>query len=293
LFFTGDFKFTTEEGELDREPLRRVGQRGLLALFSDCVRVESPGHTPPESVVVDTLDRIVREAPGRVILATFASHLARVKQILQIAQRRGRKVAVAGRGFITSIEVGVELGYLSPASSLIVELNEAERMPAREVIILATGSQGEPQAALSRMSVGDHREVRIREGDTVVLSSSPVPGNEESVSRTIDNLFRRGADVIWKAIEPNVHVSGHAAREELGELIDIVRPKYAVPLHGEYRMQVLYRRLAGEHGLKPDRVPFLEIGQRLRLENGQIKADGSIPAGSVLVDGIDIGGVDE
>jgi ribonuclease J len=293
LFFTGDFKFTTEEGELDRAPLRKVGQRGLLALFSDCVRVESPGYTPPESVVVKALDRIVDRAPGRVLVATFASHLARVRQILQIAQRRGRKVAVAGRGFVTSIEVGVELGYLNPASSLIVELAEAERMPAREVIILATGSQGEPQAALSRMAVGDHREVRIREGDTVVLASSPVPGNEESVARTIDNLFRRGAEVIWKAIEPDVHVSGHAAREELGELIDILRPKYAIPLHGEYRMQVLYRRLAGEHGLKPDRVPFLEIGQRLRLENGQIKLDGSIPAGSVLVDGLEIGGIDE
>jgi ribonuclease J len=293
LFFTGDFKFTTEEGDLDREPLRRIGERGLLALFSDCVRVESPGRTPPESVVVDTLDRIVREAPGRVILATFASHLARVKQIIQIAERRGRKVAVAGRGFITSIEVGVELGYLSPPSSLIVELNEAERMPAREVIILATGSQGEPQAALSRMSVGDHREVRIREGDTVVLASSPVPGNEESVSRTIDNLFRRGAEVIWKAIEPDVHVSGHAAREELGELIDLLKPKYAIPVHGEYRMQVLYRRLAAEHGLPKDRVPFLEIGQRLRIEDGRLRIDGSVPAGSVLVDGLEIGGIDE
>src|SRR5438045_3249940 len=161
-------------------------------------------------------------------------------------------------------------------------------MPARELIILATGSQGEPQAALSRMSVGDHREVRIREGDTVVLASSPVPGNEESVSRTIDNLFRRGAEVIWKAIEPDVHVSGHAAREELGELIDLLKPKYAIPVHGEYRMQVLYRRLAAEHGLPADRVPFLEIGQRLRIEDGRIRLDGSVPAGSVLVDGLEI-----
>lgn len=293
LFFTGDFKFTTEDGELDRAPLKRIGDRGLLALFSDCVRIESPGYTPPESVVYETLDRIVRQAPGRVIVATFASHLARVRQLLRIAEARGRKLAVAGRGLQTSIEVGVELGYLNPASSLVVELAEAERMPAREVVIVATGSQGEPQAALSRMAVGDHREVRIRDGDTVVLASSPVPGNEESVSRTIDNLFRRGADVIWKAIEPNVHVSGHAAREELGELIDLLRPTYAVPLHGEYRMQVLYRRLAAEHGLKDGRVPFLEIGQRLKLENGGAKLDGSVPAGSILVDGIDIGGVDE
>lgn len=293
LFFTGDFKFTTEGGELSREPLRRIGERGLLALFSDCVRVESPGYTPPESIVVDTLDRIVAEAPGRVIVATFASHLARVRQMLSIAEARGRKVAVAGRGFLTSIDVGVELGYLNPASSLIVTLQEAERMPAREVIILATGSQGEPQAALSRMAVGDHRDVRIREGDTVVLASSPVPGNEESVSRTIDNLFRRGADVIWKTIEPDVHVSGHAARDELGELIDLVRPRYAIPLHGEYRMQVLYRRLAAEHGLKKEQVPFLEIGQRLRLDRARATLDGSIPSGSVLVDGLEIGGVDD
>ena len=166
-------------------------------------------------------------------------------------------------------------------------------MPAREVLILATGSQGEPGAALSRMAVGDHRDVRVREGDTVILASSPVPGNEESVSRTIDNLFRRGANVIWKEIEPNVHVSGHAAREELGELVRLLRPKFAVPVHGEYRMQVLYRRVAGENGVPPERVPFMEIGQRLRLENGELKLDGSIPAGSVLVDGLEIGGVDE
>src|SRR5581483_6917153 len=150
-------------------------------------------------------DRIVANARGRVIVATFASHLARVRQLLELARKHNRKIAVAGRGLVTSIDVGVELGYLNPAGSLIVELGDAERMPAREVIILATGSQGEPQAALSRMAVGDHREVRIREGDTVVLSSSPVPGNKENISHTIDNLFRRGADVIWKAIEQNVH----------------------------------------------------------------------------------------
>jgi ribonuclease J len=293
MFFTGDFKFTTEEGELDKSALRAVGDTGIVALFSDCVRIESPGRTPPESVVYDTLDRIIGDAPGRVIVATFASHLARVRQLLELAAKHGRKIAVAGRGLLTSIDVGVELGYLSPASSLIVELAEAERMPAREVIILATGSQGEPQAALSRMAVGDHRDVKLREGDTVVLSSSPVPGNEESVSRTIDNLFRRGADVIWKAIEPNVHVSGHAAREELGELLDLIRPAYAVPLHGEYRMQVLYRRLGAEHGLDADHVPFLEIGQSLRIEDGRAKVDGWVPSGSVLVDGLEIGGVDE
>ncbi|HZR01305.1 MAG TPA: ribonuclease J [Chloroflexota bacterium] len=293
LFFTGDFKFTTETGELDRGPLRRLGDEGVLALFSDCVRIESPGRTPPERVVYETLDRIIANAPGRVIVATFASHLGRVRQILELAERHKRKVAVAGRGLLTSIDVGIELGYLNPSGSLIVELGDAERMPAREVIILATGSQGEPQAALSRMAVGDHREVRIREGDTVVLSSSPVPGNEESVSRTIDNLFRRGADVIWKAIEQNVHVSGHAAREELGELLDLLRPRYAVPLHGEYRMQVLYRRLAAEHGLDAEHVPFLEIGQSLKLEKGTAKVDGWIPSGSVLVDGVEIGGVDE
>jgi ribonuclease J len=143
------------------------------------------------------------------------------------------------------------------------------------------------------MAVGDHREVRIRDGDTVILSSSPVPGNEESVSRTIDNLFRRGADVIWKAIEPNIHVSGHGAREELGELIDILRPRYAIPLHGEYRMQVLYRRLAGEHGLDAEHVPFMDIGQTLRLDKAKVAIDGWLPSGSVLVDGLEIGGVDE
>src|SRR5262249_52237396 len=144
LFFTGDFKFTTEEGELDRAPLEAAGDQGVVALFSDCVRIESPGPTPPESLVFETLDRIAPNARGRVIVATSASHLGRVRQLLQIAEKRGRKVAVAGRGLLTSIDVGVELGYLNPAGSLIVELAEAERMPARDVIIVATGSQGEP-----------------------------------------------------------------------------------------------------------------------------------------------------
>jgi ribonuclease J len=293
LFFTGDFKFTTESGELDRAALREIGDQGVHVLFSDCVRVENPGRTPPESTVVETLDRIAQKAPGRVIVASFASNLARVKQLLQIAERRGRKVAIAGRGLVTAVEVGRDLGYLTPSGSLIVDLGDAERMPGREVLILATGSQGEPAAALSRMAVGDHPQLRIREGDTVVLSSSPVPGNEEHVTRTIDNLFRRGADVIWQAIEPTVHVSGHASREELGELVKLLRPTYAVPLHGEYRMQVLYKRVAIENGVKPGNVIFLEVGHSLKLEGGKAKLDGSIPSGSVLVDGLEIGGVDE
>ncbi|TAK26006.1 MAG: ribonuclease J [Chloroflexota bacterium] len=293
LFFTGDFKFSTETGEIDRTFLSRIGDRGVDILFSDCVRVENPGRTPPESTVVETLDRIIREAPGRVIIASFASNLSRVRHVLSIAQRRGRKVAVAGRGLQTSIEVGTDLGYIDAPASLFVDVADAERMPAREIVVLATGAQGEPAAALSRMAVGDHRDLRVREGDTVVLSSSPVPGNEESVSRTIDNLFRRGADVIWSAIEPTVHVSGHAAREELGDLVRLLHPSYAIPLHGEYRMQVLYRRLAIENGVAPKNVPFLEIGRRLRLKGGKAELDDSVPAGSILVDGLEIGGIDE
>jgi ribonuclease J len=293
LFFTGDFKFTTEDGELNRDVLRDIGDEGVLALFSDCVRVENAGRTPPESVVVETIERIVTKAKGRVLVASFASNLSRVRQMLQIAERQGRKVGVAGRGLLTAIEVGRELGYLTPPADLIVDLGVAERMPAGEVLILATGSQGEPAAALSRMSVGDHPQIRIREGDTVILSSSPVPGNEEHVARTIDNLFRRGADVIWSAIEPNVHVSGHAARDELGELVRILRPTYAIPLHGEYRMQVLYKRVAIEAGVPAENVLFLEIGRSLKIEDRKLKLEGSIPAGSVLVDGLEIGGVDD
>jgi ribonuclease J len=293
LFFTGDFKFTTEDGELNRDVLKDIGDEGVLALFSDCVRVENAGRTQPESVVVETIERIVKKAQGRVLVASFASNLSRVRQMLQIAERQGRKVGVAGRGLLNAIEVGRELRYLTPPEDLIVDLAVAERMPAREVVILATGSQGEPAAALSRMSVGDHPQIRIREGDTVILSSSPVPGNEEHVARTIDNLFRRGADVIWSAIEPNVHVSGHAARDELGELVRILRPTYAIPMHGEYRMQVLYRRVAIENGVAPENVMFLEIGRTLKFDRKKAKLDGSIPSGSVLVDGLEIGGVDE
>ncbi len=293
FFFTGDFKFTTETGEIDRASLWRFGDQGVRALFSDCVRVEMPGRTPPESTVTATLDRVVKDAKGRVIVASFASNLSRIRNVLGIARENGRKVAIAGRGLTTSIEVASELGYIVAEPSLMISLGEADRLPAGEVLIIATGAQGEPTAALSRMAVGDHREIRVREGDTVVLSSTPVPGNEESVARTIDNLFRRGANVIWSSIEPRVHVSGHAAREELAELVRLLRPEFAVPLHGEYRMQVLYRRLAIENGVAPEKVRFLDIGRSVRFDREGATDDGTIPAGSVLVDGVEIGGVDD
>ena len=216
-----------------------------------------------------------------------------MRQILQIAERRGRKVAIAGRGFLNSIEVGVELGYLKPASSLIVELADAERMPAREVIILATGSQGEPQAALSRMAVGDHRELRHpggRHGRPVVEPGAGQRGERLAHDRQPLPARRRRDLEGDRAERPRLRP--RRARE-LGELIDLLRPTYAVPLHGEYRMQVLYRRLAIEHGLKPDQRALPGDRPAARLEDGKVKLDGSIPAGSVLVDGLEIGGVDE
>lgn len=294
VFHTGDFKFDPNPPDgktTDREFLRRLGERGVLALFSDCVRVEQPGWTPSESTVNDSLAKIIEEAPGRVIITTFASNLDRLRRVALAAHRLGRKVAVAGRSMEENLRVADELGYLDVPAEAWIELRELQRYRPDQLVLLTTGSQGEPGSVLSRMAMGDHPLVRIQPEDTVVYSASAVPGNEESVSRSIDNLYRRGARVIYQAIHHGIHVSGHASREELKEMIRLLRPRFCVPIHGEYRMLVLYRELALEEGVPPERIIIADIGQVIELspENGGL--NGTVPSGSVLVDGLTIGEV--
>ncbi len=284
---TADFKFDPTPvmgGPADVERLRRLGDRGVLALLSDTVRVESSGSTASERVVQETMERVIGEARGQVIIATFASNISRIHMALSAAQKCGRNVAVAGRSMEQNAAVALDLGYLDPPEGLLLSLDELLRLPKERRVLVITGSQGEAAAALARVAAGDHRKIRVGEGDVVLVSATPIPGNEETVSNTIDNLFRRGARVVYSNLTRGVHVSGHAGRDELRRMLELVRPRYAVPIHGEYRHMVLYRELCAEVGIPADRVLLPEIGGVLEFTRESAKHRGKIPAGSILVD---------
>ncbi len=284
---TADFKFDPTPvmgGPADVERLRRLGDRGVLALLSDTVRVESSGSTPSERVVLETMERVVRDARGQVLIATFASNISRIHMALRAARACDRKVAVAGRSMEQNTAVALDLGYLDPPEGLLLPLDEVLKLPARQRVIVLTGSQGEASAALARIAAGDHRKIRVGADDVVLVSATPIPGNEETISNTIDNLFRRGARVIYSSLEPGVHVSGHAGRDELRRMLQLVRPRFAVPIHGEYRHMALYRELCAEVGIPPERVLLPEIGGVLEFTRETAKHRGRVPAGSILVD---------
>lgn len=294
VFHTGDFKFDPEPPEgrtTDVEALRRIGDEGVLALLSDCVRVEQRGWTPSERIVDETLSKILAEAPGRVIITTFASNLGRLKRAILTAHGLGKRVAVVGRAMDENLKIASELGFLDAPPGAIVPLREVHGLPPDRVVLLTTGSQGEPTSALARIAVGDHPHIKISPTDTVVFSATPVPGNEETTFRTIDNLFRRGARVIYRALLESVHVSGHGSREELKQMVELIRPQYCLPIHGEVRMQFLYRDVAEEAGIEPEKVIITEIGQVVELARDGVRKAGTVPSGSVLVDGLTVGGV--
>jgi ribonuclease J len=284
---TGDFKFdpTPVMGEpTDEARLRRLGDEGVLALFSDTTRVETPGNTPSEQVVMETFDRVIREAKGQTVIATFASNISRVYMVLEAAARYGKKVAVAGRSMEQNVRTAIQLGYLEPPEGVLLSLNEVMKLPPDQRVLVVTGSQGEPSAALARIAADEHPRIHVGPGDVVLISATPVPGNEETVSETIDNLYRRGADVVFSTTGGKVHVSGHAAREELRKMLELVRPKYAVPIHGEYRHMALYRDLARSIGVPDDRILMTEIGSLIDFEDGKGGVRGRVPSGSVFVD---------
>ena len=291
---SGDFKLG-HPGEPEHDALHdrftRIGEKGVLALLSECVGVERPGRTPPESIVMSALEEVIQAAPGRVIVSTFASNIARLNQIMEIAARLGRRVAIAGRSLENNVGVASDLGFLPSALEVLVSREAARGLRPQQIVYLVTGSQGEPTAALARIAANDHPQIRIVPGDTVIVSASPIPGNEEAVAQTIDNLFRLGARVVYKAISPDIHVSGHASRDELAELIQAVRPRFSVPLHGEYRMMVLYKDLAIAEGIPAENVLLADNGDILEFTTTTAKKAGTVPAGSVLVDGLTVGGV--
>ena len=294
IVHTGDFKLDptpVDAWPTDLARLRRLSGEGVLVLLSDCVRVEESGHTPSERVVGETLDGIVATATGRVIVTTFASNITRLDQTVRIAERHGRKVAIAGRSMAQNLAVAKELGYLELPPGVLVDLAQARNLAPERVVLLTTGSQGEPTSVLARIAAGDHPQIHVDERDTVVIAANPVPGNEETVARTIDNLFRRGAKVIYGAVSEGVHVSGHGSRDELREMLNAVQPRFVVPMHGEYRHMVLYQALAAEAGISPDRVLLPEVGQVLEFSAEGAESVGRVASGSVLVDGLTVGGV--
>ncbi|MHB1414328.1 MAG: ribonuclease J [Chloroflexota bacterium] len=290
---SGDFKFdqTPVDGvPTDFGKLAQLGTDGVLALICDCVRVERPGQTPSERIVAESLDRIFFETTGRVIITTFASNISRVQQALDTAYRYGRRVAIVGRSLEGNVAVASELGYLSIPEDTLVSADRANKLPPDEVVFVVTGSQGEPTSVLSRIAHDDHRQIKIARGDTVVISASAVPGNERMVSRTINNLFRLGADVIYDSLRP-VHVSGHASQEEIKLMLNLVRPKYCIPFHGDFRHMVLFQRLAQDVGFAAANVLLPELGQVIEMTNEYAYLNNKVTAGSVLVDGLTIGDV--
>ena len=294
LFHTGDFKFdpTPVQGRTtDNARLRQLGDEGVLVLLSDCVRVEQPGWTASEAGVREALEQLIGAAPGRVLVTTFASNIGRLCEVVRSAHKLGRKTGVVGRSMEENLRVARELGFLQIPDGSLVELRELNDLPPEKIVLLSTGSQGEPTSVMSRIARGDHPLVKIQANDTVIFSASPVPGNEESVARSIDNLFRRGARVIYQTIDPRVHVSGHASREELRHLLDLVRPRYLIPLHGEHRMLWLLRELAVESGMPRQNVFLTEIGDVVAFSAEGAQREEPIQSGSVLVDGLTIGEV--
>jgi ribonuclease J len=290
---TGDFKIDltpVDSKPTDISALARLGTEGVHILLADSTGAERPGYTPSESTVGRAFDEIFRNAPGRVIVATFSSLIARVQQVVNYSAKYDRKVAVIGRSMHQNVKIALELGYLKDPRGTIQPWERVTNLPSDRVTILTTGAQGEPTSALSRMANRDHRQIQIRRGDTIVLSAQPIPGNEELVSRNIDNLFKLGASVIYGA-DAHVHVSGHPGREELKMLTSITNPTYLVPIHGEVRHLILHARMAESIGIPPDHIFVPEIGRVIEFTEDSARFDGHVHANNVFVDGLGVGDI--
>lgn len=293
VIHTGEYKFDPNptDGKLpDFDRLRAYGDEGVLALLSDSTNAERPGHTPSEQIVSETFDKIFSQVTGRVIVSTFASNISRVQQVINIAQKYQRKLAVVGRSMVDNVKIALDLGYLKAPDDMLIHADDLEDYADSRIAIVCTGTQGEPTSALVRMANQEHRQVSLKKGDTVILSATAIPGNEELVHRTINNLFRLGADVIYQSLTP-VHVSGHASQEEQKMMLELVRPRYFIPIQGEYRMLVLHGRLGEAVGIPAENIFVIENGQVIEFEEGEGYPVERIPSGHVMIDGLGIGDV--
>ncbi len=295
VIYLTDWKFdhTPADGKpTDISKITELGRRKPLALITDCVRVESPGYTPSEATVGEAFDNIFATAPGRIIVATFASNINRVQQVIESAEAYGRRVVLVGRSMENNGRIAFELGFLRAEEGTVIRPHEMGNYPDDQIAVVCTGSQGEPMAVLNRMANRDYPHIKIKEGDTVVLSATPIPGNEVSVSRVINNLFRLGADVIYGS-HVGVHVSGHAAQEELKMILALLRPEFIVPFHGDYRHLILYRKLAVNMGdlFKEENIILAEDGSIMEFSQNYGKITGKAPVGYIYVDGTTVGDV--
>ncbi len=288
VIHTGDFKIdhTPVDGRtIDLTTLAQHGSDGVLLLCSDSTYAEVPGYTPSEHILSNAFERAIGDAPGRVMVATFASLISRVQQVVDAAVRHNRKVSIVGRSMADNVDMAAEMGYLNLPPGTLLSLNEIRSYPPERVVLLTTGSQGEPTSALVRIANQDHREVAVMEGDTVVISASPIPGNELLVSRTIDNLLRQGAKVLYDRVA-TVHVHGHASQEELKMMLSLTKPRYFVPVHGEYRHLMAHARLAWDMDLAPGGIFVLEDGDVLELSEGGGQVVDTVSASPIFIDGL-------
>ena len=294
IFHTGDFKidYTPLKGEpIDFRRFAEIGRKGVLLLLADSTNAERKGYTPSESTVAETLDNIFATSKGRIIIATFASNVNRVQYIMNLARDRKRKVAISGRSMINMVNIASELGYLDIPENTLIELNRINTLRDNEVVMVTTGSQGEPMSALTRMASDDHKNVRIKPGDTVVLSSSPIPGNEKTISNVVNKLLEKGAKVIYSAIA-DIHVSGHPCQEELKLIHMLLRPKFFAPVHGEFKHLHAHAEVAKSLGMPKENIFIMHNGSVLNISEDRAELEKKdVPAGSVMVDGLGVGDV--
>jgi ribonuclease J len=293
IVHSGDFKLdhTPVSGApTDLSRLARLGSEGVLLLLSDSTYSEVPGYTPSERVVGEALDRIMSEAPGRVIITTFSSLVSRIQQVIDSAAKYGRRVFIIGRNMSDIVRMALELGYLHAPDGILGRLDEIKKLPNNKIVFVTTGSQGEPTSALVRMANRDHRQVHIVPNDTIAISATPVPGNEAVVAKTMDNLLKQGANVVYSAIAP-VHVHGHGSQEELKLLLSVVKPKYFVPIHGEYRHLSQHARLAESIGIPRESIFVMEDGEVLEIEPKNARLAGRVTSSNVYVDGLSVGDI--
>ncbi|WP_028561377.1 ribonuclease J [Paenibacillus pinihumi] len=292
---TGDFKFDhtpVNNQYADLQRMAEIGAQGVLVLLSDSTNAERPGFTPSESMIGNNFEDIFRKASQRIVVATFASNVHRIQQVINAAMATKRKIAVIGRSMVNVVNIASDLGYLEIPEGMIIEPDEVNKMAADRVVVLSTGSQGEPMSALTRMARSTHRKVDILPGDTVIIAATPIPGNEKYVGRTVDELFRLGANVIYgPGSVSGVHVSGHGSQEELKLMLNLIKPKYFIPIHGEYRMLRHHALLGESVGVEKENIFLMDNGDTVEFQGGNARKGNKVPAGNVLIDGLGVGDV--
>ena len=293
IVHTGDFKidYTPIDGDIiDLNRFAELGKKGVLALMADSTNAERPGYTMSEKTVGDTFKRIFTGHTGRILVATFASNVHRIQQIINASEDNGRKIVLSGRSMLNTIGVSYELGYLKIKDGTLIDINDMNKYPSSEITIITTGSQGEPMSALTRIAAGEHRKIELQNDDLVIISATPIPGNEKTVSKVINNLVEKGTNVIYEALA-DVHVSGHACQEELKLIQTLVKPKFFLPVHGEFRHLKKHAELAESIGTPRENIFIMDNGNILEFTKDEATIGGKVPSGNILVDGLGVGDV--